>query len=245
MNHSMKLGLDIGLGAVVPILILNYLTQPLGAPTAYVVAALVPVTWVAIDLALITRSFNYITSYAGLTAIINGVLAFWFVDGLLFALKDSAAYLVGLLVLAGSIAAGRPMLRYFFNQVVRPDTPARRAALDALLTKPDIRRTLVRATLIVIGLNVVLGAANFWLNAVMVVAPFGSEAFNQQVAQVNAVTRVLFPLPSIAGFGAAIYLIYRAVFRHLPREAGKSPLESDFWDLMQRYEAGQEQTPRL
>jgi len=240
MNQTTKLALDISLGAVVPILILTYLTQPLGAPVAYVVAALVPVTWVAVDLALITRSFNYITSYAGLTAIVNGVLAFWFVDGVLFALKDSAAYLVGLLVFAGSIVAGRPMLRFFFSQVVKPDTPARRAALDALLAQPDVRRTLVLATLAVVGLNVVLGAANFWLNLITVIAPFGSEAFNQQVARVNAVTRVAFPLPSIAVFGAAIYLVYRSVFRHLPCEEGKSPFESDFWELMQRYEAGQE-----
>ena len=237
MNQGTKLVLDIVMGAVIPILILNFLTRPLGAPVAYVVAALVPVAWVAVDLLLITRSFNYITSYAGLSALINGALAFWFVDGLQFALKDSASFIVGVVVALGSVALGRPLLKYFFIQIVKPDTPARRADLAGLLAKPDIVRATVLATLLVGLLNLGLGLVNFWLNATIVVAPFGTEEFNLQVAQVNGITRLAFPIPSIAAFSAAIYWIYRAVFRHLPPDPGKSPLESDFWELMSRRDA--------
>ena len=63
----------------------------LGAPLAYLTAALIPVGWVALDLLVITRQFNAITAVAGITALGSGVLAFWFVDGVLFALKDFLA----------------------------------------------------------------------------------------------------------------------------------------------------------
>lgn len=237
MNQTLKLILDLLFGAAIPIAILNYLTQPLGAPVAYVVAALVPVGWVAVDLLFITRSFNYITSYIGLSAIVSGALAFWFVDGWLFALKDTAGHILGLVVFAGSILIGKPMIRYFFAQVVKPDSPERHAELDDLLSEADVHRALVLATLIIVGLNLVLGAVNLWLNLTTVVAAFGTEAFNQQVAHVNGITRVLFPLPTIIGFSVAIFMTYRAVFRHLPVEEGRSPFESDFWELMARRKA--------
>lgn len=43
MNSTVKRGLDIVMGAVVPITILNTLNEPLGTVTTYVIAALVPV----------------------------------------------------------------------------------------------------------------------------------------------------------------------------------------------------------
>jgi len=81
MKGWTKLLLDITMGAVIPILILNNLTRPLGAPPAYVIAALVPVAYVLVDTFAISRRFNAITTYVALTAIMNGALAFWFVDG--------------------------------------------------------------------------------------------------------------------------------------------------------------------
>jgi len=45
---------DLAFGAALPILVLNNLTSRLGAPPAYVLAALIPVTWVVIDLLLRT-----------------------------------------------------------------------------------------------------------------------------------------------------------------------------------------------
>ncbi len=43
------------MGAVVPTLVLSYLTDPLGAVPAYMVSALVPVGWVLVDLFFVTR----------------------------------------------------------------------------------------------------------------------------------------------------------------------------------------------
>ncbi|MEL6936561.1 MAG: VC0807 family protein, partial [Cyanobacteria bacterium J06607_17] len=98
-----KLFFDILVGSVIPILILSNLNEQLGTETTYVVAALVPVVWVLIDSLFITKRFNFITSYIGAFAIVRGLLAFWFVDGIQFAFKDSVGSILLALVFGGSI----------------------------------------------------------------------------------------------------------------------------------------------
>ena len=55
MSKSVKLGLDILIGAVAPVVILKYGTASLGTLPAYLLAALVPVAWVMLDLLVLTR----------------------------------------------------------------------------------------------------------------------------------------------------------------------------------------------
>src|SRR5262245_31874864 len=121
------------MGAVLPIYILNQLTAPLVAPLAYLVAALVPVGWVLLDLFVLTRQFNAIPAVACGIALGNGVLAFWFVDGVLFAIRDTAGLVLYIALLAGSVVIGRPFLRTLFAQAVGALTPEQRNQLDPLL----------------------------------------------------------------------------------------------------------------
>ncbi len=225
------------MGAVIPILILNRLTDPLGAPTAYVLAALVPVAWVLTDLLFITRTFNFITSVAGLAAIVNGVLAFWFVDGLLFAFKDSISEFLFAGILGGSVLVGKPVLAYIFAQVVGADTPERRDSLAKLMRERPVARALIVATLIVTLESLVVAVVNFFLNFNIVVADFGTGTFNSQVARVNAITRVSFPILSVFTFFVAFYMIYRAVFQRLPTD-DPAPAGDDFWRLVAEREPG-------
>ena len=95
-------------GAVVPILILSYLSDPLGTVPAYLIAALIPVGWVLADLFVVSRRFNFITAFLGLNAIARGLLAFWFVDGALYALKDTVGSILAVLLFGGSLLLGRP-----------------------------------------------------------------------------------------------------------------------------------------
>ena len=239
MNRTTKLVLDIVMGAVIPILILNYLTRPLGAINAYILSALVPVAWVLLDLFVITRRFNFITTYVGLSAIVRGVLAFWLVDGVLFALKDTAGFILTALIFGGSFLVARPIMRYFLIQALDPDTPAKEASLNTLLAEAKVYRALVYGSLIVLIANVIAGIVNFYLNVIIVTAPVGTEDFNLQVARVNAITRIALTIPDMLAFGIAFWMLYRALFAHLPSEEGKDQLESDFWELVRLREAQQ------
>ena len=236
MKGFTKLILDIVIGAVIPILILSNLTKPLGAPTAYVLAALVPVAYVLTDTLFISQRFNAITTYVALTAIMQGALAFWFVDGWRYALKHTAGEVVAVLLFFGSIVIGKPMMRFFASQVFQADTPDKQGALRTLFARPEIKRGLVLSTAIIGLENAALGVVSFVLNLNIVKAVFGSDLFNAQVAQVSAITRIVFTVVAFAAFALAFFIVYRAVFRVLPSEDGKSQFESEFWDLMRLWE---------
>lgn len=233
MNRTVKLVLDIVMGAVIPILILNNLNEQLGTVTTYVVAALVSVAWVFIDLFFITKRFNFITSYVGAFAIGRGLLAFWFVDGIQFAFKDSVGSIFTAVVFGGSIIIRKPIMYYFLVQGLNPNSPRQEKSLEALLKESRVYRALVKGTRIVLIITILTGVANFFLNLQIVVADFGTTTFNQQVAQVNAITRIALTIPEFIGIGIAAMSIRRAMFYYLPKEDGKEQSESDFWDLLQ------------
>jgi hypothetical protein len=239
MKRAIKLILDIVMGAVVPIIILDRFSGPdrLGAVVAYLLAAFVPLAWVLIDLFVLTKKFNFITSYVGFSSVVSGVLAFWFVDGWLYALKDTVGLLLRAVIFGGSVLIARPILKYFFIQALNPDTPHKATALAHLFSNPGVAKSFVLATWLVVIETALAAAFNFYLNLRYVLAGFGTELFNQQVAYVNAITRVVLTIPSVIVFSIAMWMMYRAVYQHLPSEEGKSQLESDFWDLVSKREA--------
>ncbi|MEM9909003.1 MAG: VC0807 family protein [Cyanobacteria bacterium P01_D01_bin.44] len=237
MHRTVKLGLDIVMGAVIPILILNNLNEQLGAVTTYIAAAMVSVAWVLMDLCFITKRFNFITTYVGAFAIGRGLLAFWFVDGIQFAFKDSLGALLTALVFWGSIVIRKPMVQYFLVQGLHPTSPQQEKSLKALLKESRVYRALVKGTKIVLMVNLLTGVANFFLNLQIVVADFGTVMFNQQVAQVNAITRIALTIPEFIGIWIAAVFIRRAMFYYLPKESGKEQDDSDFWELLQLREA--------
>ena len=236
MNRTIKLVLDIVMGTIIPILILENLNDQLGTVTAYVIAALVPVAWIFVDLLFITKRFNFITSYVGIFAIGRGLLAFWFVDGIQFAFKDSAGSIFSVLVFGGSIILRKPIMYYFLMQGLSPDSPKQEKSVKELLAELKVYRALVNGTKLMLMVALLIGIVNFFLNLQIVVADFGTSAFNQQVAQVNAITRVALTIPEFLGVGIAAVWIRRAMFYYLPKENGKEQSESDFWDLLQQRE---------
>jgi hypothetical protein len=221
------------MGAVIPIVILNWFSGPLTAPVAYVVSALIPVGWVLLDLAFITKRFNFITSYTGISAIVRGALAFWFVDGILFAFKDTLGIVLTVLIFGVSVAIGKPILQYFLIQGLNPPSAAHESRLKALIHEPEIFRRFILGTLAFTLLNVALAVLNFYLNLNIVVAEFGTETFNQQVAEVNTIMRIVGIVELALLIVVFLYAVM-AVYARLPAEPGKSPWESDFWELMRR-----------
>jgi hypothetical protein len=221
------------LGAVVPILVLSYLSDPLGAVPAYLLSALIPVGWVLADLFLLSRRFNFITAFLGLNAIVRGLLAFWFVDGALYAFKDTVGGILIVVVFGGSLLLGHPLLGAFVAQALDPRTAEQEASLERLFAERPVARTLLISTAGLALLNAVTAAINFVLNLWMVSAPFGTGEFNSQVARVNALTRLTLSVPEFVVMGLAIwwviYSLYSRLYSRLPDVDGRR----DFWDLVE------------
>ena len=235
MSRSLKLGLDFLFGLIVPIIILSRFSDELGNVTAYVVSALVPVTWVAIDLLFITKRFNFITSFLGLNAVVRGILAFWFVDGVAYAFKDSVPSLLWVVVFGASLVFGRPLISAFLEQSFDPRTPDQERSLRNLFDERPVRRALWLGTLAMVLISIITGVANFFLNLRIVTAGFGTGTFNAQVAESNAIARFAISIPETVVLMVVVGLALRTVYARLPGDPG----DGDFWELM-----ALRQTPR-
>ena len=236
MSKSLKLTLDILIGAAAPVLILKYGTAPLGTLTAYLTAALVPVAWVLLDLFVISRRFNFITTYGGASAIMRGALAFWYVDGALFAFKDSASYLLAFFVFGLTAFLGTPVTRSIALQGLDPDSPEREQQVHRLLDEPSVQRAMKQAALLIGLTNLAAGAVNYLINLRMVTAPFNTPVFNDQVANVNAITRIVLVLPDMVALFYAFSLMYKAMYALLPGETDKDADAAEFWALLAQRE---------
>lgn len=236
MSKSLKLTLDILIGAAAPVLILKYGTAPLGTLPAYLAAALVPVAWVLIDLFVISRRFNFITTYGGASAIMRGALAFWYVDGALFAFKDSASYLLAFIIFGLTAVLGTPVTRSIALQGLDPDTPERTAQMQRLLSESSVMRAMKQSALLIGVTNLAAGCVNYAINLRMVTAPFNTPAFNDQVANVNAITRIVLVLPDMLALFFAFSLMYKAMYALLPADEGADPDAGEFWTLLKRRE---------
>ena len=236
MSKSLKLTLDILIGAAIPILVLKYGTAPLGALRAYLTAAMIPVVWVLLDLLVITRRFNFITAFVGLTSLMRGALAFWYVDGLLFAVKDSVSYVVSFLVFGVTALLGSPVTRAIALQGLSPDTTEREQQMNRLLDEPTVGSAMKKAGILIGVTNLAAGAVNFVINYRMVLAPFNTPAFNDQVANVNAITRFVLVLPDMVAIFFAFSMMYKAMYALLPANEGTDPDAGEFWTLLARRE---------
>lgn len=236
MNRSVKLGLDFLFGLIIPIVILSRFSDELGNITAYVVSALVPVAWVAADLFFITKRFNFITSFLGLNAVVRGALAFWFVDGIAYAFKDSAPSLLWVVVFGASLVFGRPLISVFLEQTFDPRTPKQERSIRVLFDERPVRRALWIGTLVMVLLSIVTGIANFFLNLWIVTAQFGTEAFNVQVAEANAIARFAIAIPEALALMVVLGLALRTTYARLPA----NPNDKDFWEQLETRQTGKE-----
>lgn len=84
--------------------------------------------------------------------------------------------------------------------------------------------------------NLGAGIVNYVINYRMVLAPFNTPAFNDQVANVNAITRIVLVLPDMLALFFAFSLMYKAMYALLPAEEGRDPDAGEFWTLLKRRE---------
>ena len=70
----------------------------------------------------------------------------------------------------------------------------------------------------------------------MVLAPFNTPAFNDQVANVNAITRFVLVLPDMIAIFFAFSMMYKAMYALLPADDAAGSAADEFWRLLARRE---------
>lgn len=177
---------------------------------AYLLAALIPVAYVIVDF-LIHRSVSPIAILGGIIALVRGALAFWYVDGWQFALKDSVpSLLFGLFALA-SLATRTPLFRVLIDAGSIAEGGESRAATQTAMRDPGVFGALKLATLSYAVVELASSVVNYFVNLRIVTGKFGASDFNAQIAQANAVMRVPGLVLTLMGVALGMFLLQRAV----------------------------------
>jgi hypothetical protein len=79
----------------------------------------------------------------------RGALAFWYVDGALFAFKDSASYLLAFFIFGVTALVGTPVTRSIALQGLDPDTPERTEQMQRLLNESSVVRAMKQSALLI------------------------------------------------------------------------------------------------
>lgn len=222
---------DLVFTFVIPLLILNpnLLGEGIGVASllgdekagnirAYVLSCLIPVAYVIWDF-IVNRNLSPIALIGGAGAITKGALAFWYVDGFLFAIKDSARSYLTAILFSLSALTKTPIFRVFLDAVTIGESEQDRDATRQALAEPTVHNALVKATLAFAFTDLVGGIINSVVNYQHVTAKFSTSDFNDQVAKVNAIMFIPGIAISMVGVAIAIWLVQRAVKARYGAEA--------------------------
>lgn len=184
-------------------------SDTLGTRPTFVLAGIIPAAYILWD-TWKTRKFNPVNALAAGSALTGGALAFLQIDGWKFALKDSYSSIVVALVMGISLLIRQP----FFGFILKVAATASRdqeEAMHRLLLAPTVRETLFWSTFIILVEALINGTLNFWVNLQNVTENFGSKAFNNQVAEVNAMMRLPSFVLTFIAYGLAFHAVRWAV----------------------------------
>lgn len=185
---------------------------------AYLLAALIPVGYVAWDL-IRNRNLSPVAIMGGAGALLSGALAFWYVDGLLYALKDSArSYAFGIAFLVSAFI-NMPLTRIILEMVALGSSEDEQSRLKQAIQQPSIFQALKSSSIAFGIVDIVGGLVNSVVNYLRVVAPFGSSDFNAQIAEVNAIMRMPTLVISFVGMALAYFILQKATKAAFGEEA--------------------------
>lgn len=202
-----KLVLDLTFGAAIPLTILSFGTDYIGARPTFVLAGLIPAAYVFWDILFYSKRFNFITSVVAATAVAQGSAALLTVDGWKYALADTSGTIVTFVIFGISLLLGRPIVNYFVVQVYQPETPEQEDLLWRMLRSREVHRMMVIATTVILAENLLRGVGNYTLNVWRVTAEFGTEEFNLQKRNVDSMTRFIMPVTAMGALFWAFYLV--------------------------------------
>jgi hypothetical protein len=204
--------LEIVVTIIVPAVILMQLSgeNRLGVVGALLLALSFPVVWGLRD-ALLRRKLNWLAVLGVVSTLLTGGIALLKLDPFWLAVKEAAVPgLIGVAVL-GSNWTRWPLIRILvFNPTLFDTEKVERALAERRTTVP-FELKLRTGTLLLAGTFFFSSTMNFILARWIVTSPAGTEAFNQELGRLTALSYPLIALPSMVMMIALMFWLARGL----------------------------------
>ena len=182
----------------IPTLVLSKLSgeQRLGPALALVVALAFPLGYGVWDF-LQRRKTNLISVIGFASVLLTGGLGLMKVDGFWFAIKEAAVPLVIAIVVLASMKSKRPLVRSLIYNEQIIDVNRVQERLVERNAVPSFERLLARSSYGLAASFLLSAALNFGLARYLLRSPSGTEAFNAELAKMNALSLPVIAVPSV------------------------------------------------
>lgn len=201
--------LNLLLNIVIPALVLSKLSGPdnLGPVWALIVGLSFPLGYGLYDF-FSQGKFNFISALGIISTSLTGGFSLMQLDVEWLAIKEAAIPLVLGLFVLGSVLRGKPIIKSFLYkpELVKVDM------IEARLKEQDNTQkfddTLKNTTIILAGSFFLSSILNYGLAKYLLQSPPGTEAFNQELGQMTALSYPVIVLPSmVVMIGALWYMV--------------------------------------
>lgn len=198
---------SLALTVIIPVVILTWFSgdDRLGAERAFVLALLFPLTYAVVELVRSRRiGFNPIIGVV--SVLLTGGIGLLKLDPQWVAFKEAAVPLALALAILVSSWIGRPLARLFLDKVL--DRPRVDAALAARGTAEEYERKTSVATYLLASAFLLSAVLNFTLAKIVVTSEAGTEAFNQELGRMTALSFPVITIPvMLTLIGTMVYIV--------------------------------------
>jgi hypothetical protein len=198
---------SLALTVIIPVVILTWFSgdDRLGAERAFVLALLFPLTYAVVELVRSRRiGFNPIIGVV--SVLLTGGIGLLKLDPQWVAFKEAAVPLALALAILVSSWIGRPLARLFLDKVL--DRPRVDAALAARGTAEEYERKTSVAAYLLTSAFLLSAVLNFTLAKIVVTSEAGTEAFNQELGRMTALSFPVITIPvMLTLIGTMVYIV--------------------------------------
>lgn len=211
--------LSIIFNIVIPVLILNKLSKIVANHFPDVNLSPVSILLIALAFPTIYFIYDYITRHKAnfisiigfVSILLTGVIGVFEFPSEWIAYKEaSVPFIIGLAILI-SLKTPYPLVRKLLYNKELIDVDKVDAILEEKNSKVQFDKILVNSTYMLAGSFLVSTILNFTLAKLLIHSPSGTEAFNQELAKMTALSYPVIALPSTLVMALALwYLIHQA-----------------------------------
>lgn len=201
---------EIGITVLLPAFILMKLSSPerLGTLGALLLALSFPVGWGLWD-GIKRRKLNWLSVLGVVSTLLTGGIALLSLDAQWLAVKEAAVPgLIGLAVLASTWTKS-PLIRVLVFNAQLFDVDKVHKALEQRRNVVPFELRLRTGTLLLAGTFFFSAVANYVLARVVVSAPAGTEAFNEQLGRLTLLSYPIIAVPSMLMMMALMFWLAR------------------------------------
>lgn len=206
--------LNMAFNILIPTLVLTKLSgeEYLGIKWAIIVALSFPIIYGVRDF-LSRGTFNFFSALGIVSVSMTGGISLMELDAIYIAIKEASIPLLFGAATLVSLKTSQPLIHTLLLNDAILETDKIAAALQANNRQPEFDRLLVNASWILAGSFLLSAALNYFLSVYMLTADPGTQAFNEQLGKMTALSFPVIAVPAMIVMIGDMFYLFRGIKR--------------------------------